>query len=134
MDSQREDLRKRTKVFALRVIRLFAALPKTTEAYILGKQVLRSGTSIGANYREAYRARSTAEFLAKLGDCLKEAEETAYWLELLVEGGIVPAMRLHELQDETNQLIAIFVVCIKRAKGLREGNEGYFVQNNDSIE
>jgi four helix bundle protein len=87
----RVDLRVRTKQFALRVIRLFCALPKRAEVEVLGKQVLRSGTSVGANFREAYRARSDAEFLSKLGDCLKELEETCYWLELLVEGDIVPA-------------------------------------------
>ena len=70
----RIDLRKRTKLFALRVVRMFVALPKTTEAQVLGKQVLRSGTSVGANYREAFRARSEAEFTAKMGDCLKELE------------------------------------------------------------
>jgi four helix bundle protein len=133
MNNNYEDLRERTKAFALRIITMFAALPQTTQAQIIGKQVLRSGTSIGANYREAYRARSTAEFLAKLGDCLKEAEETAYWLELLVEADIVSAVRLHELQNETNQLIAIFVASIKRTKGIHEDNEQYFVVDNDSV-
>ena len=82
--AEKEDLRERMTKFALRVIRMFVALPKTTEAQILGKQLLRSGTSIGANYREAHRGRSKNEFIAKCGDCLREAEETAYWLELLV--------------------------------------------------
>ena len=85
-----KDLQIRTKEFALRVIRLYCALPKSTEAQVLGKQVLRSGTSVGANYREANRARSRAEFIAKIGDCLKELDETAYWLELLSESSIVP--------------------------------------------
>ena len=80
-----KDLRQRTKNFALRIVRMFSALPKTTEVQILGKQVLRSGTSVGANYREAFRARSKPEFISKCGDCLKEVEETAYWLELLVD-------------------------------------------------
>ena len=110
------DLRTRTKEFALRVIRLCASLPRTTEAQVLGKQVLRSGTSIGANYREACRARSDAEFIAKLGDCLKELEETAYWLELLVESGIVVAHKLAALQDEARQLNAICTSIIKRMK------------------
>src|SRR5438876_4810049 len=105
--TERVDLRVRTKQFALRVIRLFSALPKQTEAEVMGKQVLRSGISVGANFREAHRARSDAEFLSKLGDCLKELEETRYWLELLVEGGIVVAERLASLQDECDQLIAI---------------------------
>jgi len=77
---------------------------------------LRSGTAVGANYREANRARSKAEFIAKMGDCLKELDETAYWLELLVEAVIVPEPRLLPLSDETGQLIAIFVTIINRAK------------------
>src|SRR6516162_428664 len=112
----RVDLRVRTKQFALRVIRLFAALPRRPEADVIGKQVLRSGTSVGANFREAHRARSDAEFLAKLGDCLKELEETCYWLELLVEGEIVPPDRLAPLQDECNQLIAILTTISKKVK------------------
>ena len=115
MDGER-DLRERTKAFALRVIKLFVALPKSAEAQVLGKQVLRSGTSVGANYREAYRARSKAEFVSKLGDCLKELDESAYWLELLVESEIIPASRLSVLQDECNQLIAIFTTIAKKTK------------------
>jgi four helix bundle protein len=95
---------------------MFTALPKTEEARTLGKQVLRSGTSIGANYREARRARSTAEFISKIGDCLKEADETDYWLELLVRGGIAPEAKLSALRDETNQLIAILTTISKNAK------------------
>jgi four helix bundle protein len=87
-----EDLRARTKGFALRVLTMFAALPKTTMAQVLGRQILRSGTSIGANYWEAFRGRSKAEFIAKCGDSLRELEETGYWLELLVDGKIVPAV------------------------------------------
>ncbi len=112
-----EDLRTRTKKFALRVITMYSALPKTTLAQTLGKQALRSGTSVGANYREAYRGRSDPEFIAKMGDCLKELDETAYWLELLVDSETIPAKRLAGLQDETNQLIAIFVTIIKKLKG-----------------
>ena len=104
--------------FALRVIRMFTKLPKSTEAQVLGKQLLRSGTSIGANYREAYRGRSKAEFIAKCGDCLKEIEETAYWLELLEAAGIVAPKRLQPLRDEIEQLTAIFVTIVKRSKGL----------------
>ncbi len=118
MKEQPEDLKIRTKRFALRVIRMYAALPKSdTVAQVLGKQVLRSGTSVGANYREASRARSKAEFIAKVGDCLKEIEETAYWLELLVESGIVSAAKMAELLDETNQLTAILTTIDKKAKG-----------------
>jgi four helix bundle protein len=109
-------LQERTKSFALRVIRVFATLPKTTEAQILGKQVLRSGTSIGANYREAYRGRSKAEFVSKCGDSLREIEETGYWLELLVDAGIVSAPKLAPLREELRELTAIFVTIVRRAK------------------
>jgi four helix bundle protein len=85
MQNEEKDLRDRTKAFAFQIIQMFAGLPKTTQAQVLGKQVLRSGTSVGANYREAYRGRSKAEFIAKCGDSLRELEETAYWLELLVD-------------------------------------------------
>jgi four helix bundle protein len=114
--NKKEDLRQRTKQFALRILRLYSALPQSTAAQILGKQLLRSGTSIGANYREAYRARSKAEFIAKTGICLGEAEETAYWLELLAEGEVIAPAKLTELMDECDQLIAILVTILNRAK------------------
>lgn len=88
--SQAEQLRERTKQFAIRVVRLFRSLPKTEEAKIIGKQALRSGTSVAANYRAVCRARSKAEFIARLGVVVEEADETFFWLELLVETGIVP--------------------------------------------
>ena len=78
------NLKDRTKQFALRILRMYSSLPKTTAAQILGKQVLRSGTSVGANYREADRARSKAEFIAKMGECLKELDETAYWFVSII--------------------------------------------------
>ena len=111
-----QDLKIRTKKFALRVIRMYSALPHTTEAQVLGKQVLRSGTSVGANYREAQRARSKAEFVAKLGDCLKELDETAYWFELLMDSGIVVPAKLANLVSEGDQLLAIFTTISKKAK------------------
>ena len=111
-----KDLQIRTKEFALRVIRLYCALPKSTEAQVLGKQVLRSGTSVGANYREANRARSRAEFIAKIGDCLKELDETDYWLELLAESSILPNAKLADLRDECDQLLAIFTTISKKTK------------------
>ena len=92
-----EDLRKRTKDFAVRVVKMYTKLPKTTEARILGKQVLRSGTSVAANYREASRARSDAEFISKLGIVEQELDETIFWFELLVESEIVPERLLAEL-------------------------------------
>ena len=178
VEEGQRDLRERTKEFALRIIRMFSALPKTTESQVLGKQVLRSGTSIGANYRARDRpdgarqrgdgvvkrsvtARDIVEgelcrvpygrlgeqFIAKIGDCLKEiddearqrgdggshaarvkrgehlrvpagrkCEQTAYWLELLTDVGILPTARLSDLQDETNQLLAIFTTISKNVK------------------
>jgi len=116
MKSANDDLIERTKRFALRVIRLFVSLPKTGEAQVLGKQLLRSGTSVWANYREAHRARSRAEFAAKCGDSLREIEESAYWLELLEESGILPATKLKDLRTETNELTAIFVTIVRKSK------------------
>ncbi len=114
-----ELLAGRTKDFALRIIQMYSSLPKSSVAQVLGKQILRSGTSIGANYREANRARSKAEFIAKMGDCLKELDETSYWLDLLSESGTVPTARLEELADESRQLMAIFITIIKRAKSTK---------------
>lgn len=110
------DLRTRTKEYALRIIRVYASLPKTTEPQIIGKQMLRSGTSAGAHYREADRGKSTPDFISKMEGGLQELDETAYWLELLVEGGFVPAKKLSDLLKETNELIAIFVASVKTAK------------------
>ncbi|WP_346291407.1 four helix bundle protein [Sphaerothrix gracilis] len=110
------DLKERTKAFSLRIIRLYTALPNSTVAQTIGKQVLRSGTSVGAHYREAHRARSTAEFVSKLNGGLQELEETAYWLELLSEAAILETSRLQSLFAETQELIAIFVTSIKNAK------------------
>jgi four helix bundle protein len=116
MQPEERDLRQRTKEFGLQIVRVFCELPKTTEAQILGKQVLRSGTSVGANYREAYRGRSKAEFISKCGDSLRELEETAYWLELLVDGKIVPADKVSAVRQECDELIAIFVTILKSSK------------------
>lgn len=116
MNFRSEDLIKRTKALALRIIKMYNTLPTRGAAVVLGNQVLRSGTSVGANYREAVRARSRAEFVAKMGDCLKELDETAYWLELMADGEIVPASKLTSLQDETNQLCAIFYTIIKTTR------------------
>jgi len=113
------DLQERTTAFALRVIHMYSSLSKSTQAQVLGKQVLRSGTSVGANYREANRARSRAEFTAKIGDCLKELDETAYWLELLVKVGIVTATKMAALRDECDQLLAIFTTISKKSKAQR---------------
>ncbi|MBU3666233.1 MAG: four helix bundle protein [Chthoniobacterales bacterium] len=109
-------LEARTKEYARRVIRLYSALPRSGAAQVLGHQLLRSGTSIGANYREAMRSRSKAEFIAKLGDSLKEASESAYWLELLSEESLVSPRRLQPLLEETGEITAILVSSIKTAR------------------
>jgi len=103
----RQDLRTRTKEFALRIVRLYAALPKGTIAQVLGKQILRSGTSVGAQYREACRAKSNADFINKIEGALQELDETLYWLELIGESKVVSAARLESLKAETEELIAI---------------------------
>jgi four helix bundle protein len=110
------DLKVRTKRYALETIRVYGTLPKTIEAQILGKQVLRSATSIGAHYREAHRSRSDAEFVSKLETALQELEETLYWLELLEEANIVPRDSLTSLKTETKELIAIFTTSVKTVK------------------
>ena len=115
-EQSRQDLGKRTKDFALRIIRLYAALPRTTEAQVIGKQVLRSGTSVGAQYREARRAKSDADFISKIEGALQELDETVYWLELLSESGIVKPDRLKPLLDECEELIAMFVTMAKNVK------------------
>jgi four helix bundle protein len=111
-----KDLRVRTKNYAVRIVRMCARLPKTMEAQVLGMQVLRSGTSVGANYREAYRSRSDVEFAAKIGDCLKYLDETKYWLELISECNIFDKEKLAGLFDETNQLVAIFTTIVRKVK------------------
>jgi four helix bundle protein len=111
-----KDLRARTKTFALRIIALYETLPRSGAAHVLGHQVLRSGTSVGANFREAHRARSNAEFVSKVGDSLKELEETSYWLELLTESGAVKATKLASLLDETSQLTAILTAISKKVR------------------
>ncbi len=115
-EKKENDLADRTKAFALSIVRMFTHLPKTDEARVLGRQVLRSGTSVGANYREAHRSRSKPEFISKLGDCLKELDETDYWLDLLVESAILPPASLASLRDECNQLLAIFTTISKKSK------------------
>jgi four helix bundle protein len=114
--SERQDLKVRTKQFELRIVRLYTALPKQTEAQVLGKQLLRSGTSVGAHYRESCRAKSDADFINKLEGALQELEESSYWLELIVESGLVPGDRLTPLMSETNELTAMFVTMVRNTK------------------
>ena len=111
-----QDLRTRTADFALRVIKLYISLPKTTEAQVIGKQVLRSGTSIGAHYREGHRAKSDADIVNKFENALQELDETDYWLELLVKAKIIPALKADPLRKETNELLAIFTTIVTKIK------------------
>jgi four helix bundle protein len=108
------DLRERTFKFARRIARFFAALPRNRLAEIYGRQLVRSGNSIAANYREAQRGRSKAEYQAKLGDSLREADETLYWLEAIEADELLPPSRLVEIKDECSQLIAFFVTLLKK--------------------
>jgi len=111
-----EELKHRTKQFALRVIRLTDALPKKRSSEVLGRQVLRSATSVAANYRAACRAKSRADFIAKMGTVEEEADETAFWLELISESALLPAEKLAELLKEAGELTAITVTSIRTAR------------------
>jgi four helix bundle protein len=119
-----QDLRMRTSDFALRIVKLYSSLPKTTEAQVLGKQVLRSGTSVGANYREGYRAKSDTDIVNKFETVLQELDETDYWLDLLVRSGILPAAKAEALIKETNELIAIFTTIVTKIKKRRSERKG----------
>ena len=111
-----QDLRTRTTDFALRIIKLYTSLPKTSEAQVLGKQVLRSGTSIGANYREGHRAKSDADIVNKFETVLQELDETDYWLELLVKSNIMVAAKADPLRKEASELLAIFTTIVTKIK------------------
>jgi four helix bundle protein len=115
VSSQPEQLRDRTKTFALRVIRLYR-LPYRTDAQVMGKQLLRCGTSVAANYRAVCRARSKAEFVAKIGIVVEEADEAILWLELMTESGIVSLAKTKELLKEANELMAIFAASQRTAR------------------
>jgi four helix bundle protein len=120
MSHDATDLKNRTKRYALRIIKLYQILPNKSEAQILGKQILRSGTSVGAQYREACRAKSPSDFISKMEGSLQELDETGYWLELLVESKIMPVEGIADLQKETDELTAIFVTSVKTAKKNRD--------------
>ncbi|MCX7006865.1 MAG: four helix bundle protein [Kiritimatiellaeota bacterium] len=111
-----EELKKRTQQFALRIIKLVEALPDKTSGRVIGKQLLRSGTSVGANYRAACRARSRAEFVAKLGNLIEEADESAYWLELIVESKLMKPELVIDLHQEADELTAIMISSRKSAQ------------------
>ena len=110
------ELKERTKQFGLRVIKLVDALPNTTAGRALGNQLVRSGTSVGANYRAACRGRSKAEFLAKMGTCEEEADESGFWLELIMDGELLPRKQVEPLHVEADELTAIFAASIKTGR------------------
>ena len=111
-----KEMQERTKAFGLRVIRLEATLPRTAVAKVIGGQLLRCGTSVGANYRAACRAKSTADFVAKMGTVEEEADESLYWMELLIDAGLVPAEQLTALMKEGDEILAIVVTSIRTAR------------------
>jgi four helix bundle protein len=113
-----EELKARTKKFALRTMRLVRALPRTSEGRAIGGQLVRCGPSVGANYRAACRGRSKADFVAKLAIAEEEADESAYWMELIIDAGLVPEARDAALLQEANELTAILSSSRKRARGL----------------
>ena len=115
-----EELRNRTKKFALRILNMTDSLPNTPKAWVLGKQIMRSGTSVGANYRAATRAKSRADFIAKLGIVVEEADETQYWLELRADSGLIKPSLLADLQKEAAELTAIFTASRNTAKARQD--------------
>jgi four helix bundle protein len=112
-----DELKRRTKQFGLRIIKLVELLPANKVANIIGSQLLRSGTSVGANYRAACRGRSKPDFISKAGIAIEEADETLYWMELLIEAGIVNEENLKPLMLEANELVAILTASVKTARG-----------------
>jgi len=119
--TQPEQLKARTKDFAIRIVRVFKSLLKNDEARIIGKQLLRAGTSVAANYRAVCRSRSKAEFISKMSVVVEEADETAFWLELLFETRIIAEARLRDLLSEANELLAIFAASLWTARERRMG-------------
>ena len=119
-----EELKKRTKQFALRIMKLVAALPKSIEGRVVSNQLIRSGTSVGANYRAACKGRSKAEFIAKLGIVEEEADESAYWMELIIEGDLLKEELVQPLLDEANEIAAIMAASrITASKGTQKENK-----------
>jgi four helix bundle protein len=114
-----DDLKRRTKSFALMAMRLCQSLPRSQASTVITRQLLRSATSVDANYRAVCRARSTADFVSKLGIVLEEADETLFWLELLIESGAAHPDKTAPLLKEANELVSIFVAWLRTAKGLK---------------
>ena len=125
------DLKRRTKAFSLRILKLVDALPKTTAGRALASQIVRSGTSIAANYRAACRAKSTADFIAKMGIVEEEADETLFWLELLEESDLVLVTKLTAIKQEADELIAITVASIKTARRNRASNSAIRIPQSE---
>ena len=111
-----DELKKRTKQFGLQVIKLIESLPSSKAANVIGNQLLRSGTSVGANYRAACRARSKPDFISKAGISIEEADESLYWMEMLVEAGIMPKEKLTALMKEADEIVAILTASVKTAR------------------
>ena len=118
MSTGPEELRERTKAFAIRIVRMYRSLPRSPDARVLGKQLLRCGTSVAANYRAACRARSRQEWISKIGIVVEEADETIFWLEMLQDCGIVTEKKLAEILKESHELCAIFTAARRTAKQL----------------
>ena len=116
----KEAIKSRTKQFALRIIQLVQSLPKNATADVIGRQLLRSGTSVGANYRSACRARSTAEFISKMGIVEEEADESLFWMELLIENNLIKKEKLELLMKEADEIVSIIVSSIKTAKSRKQ--------------
>ena len=112
----KENLKQRTKKFALLIIKLVEALPRGRTADVIGRQLLRSGTSVGANYRSACRAKSTADFISKMGTVEEETDESLYWMELLIEAEIVESVKLESLMNEADEILAMTVASINTAR------------------
>jgi four helix bundle protein len=111
-----EDLKKRTKQFGLQIINLTDSLPSKRSANVIGNQLIRSGTSVGANYRSACRARSKPDFISKASISIEEADESLYWMELLVESGLMPEKELSALMKEGDEIVAILTASVKTAR------------------
>jgi four helix bundle protein len=116
MNETTEQMRQRTKALAVRIVRLYRSLPESRDAQVIGTQLLRCGTSVGANYRAVCRARSKTDFISKIGIVLEEADETVFWLELLVETGVLPELKLKELLQEARELTAIFTATQRTSR------------------
>jgi len=126
------ELKERTKQFALGVIKLVDAMPKTAAGRALGNQLIRSGTSIGANYRAACRGRSRAEFIAKIGVVIEEADECMFWLELIMDGELMQRSLVEGLWKEADELTAIFVTSAKTAGQSKDSNQQFRISNQKS--